>query len=744
MKLIDKKIYLDFDEVVGCGITTYNYLKVASSTGKGSWDFLKDPDDKRKTLVGYDALSVPHKKLICERYGDPYILMAQKPILDMVTPDLYAGEFYRKHSYEAIEHGIPVTKYLPEMVQRKYCRAASWLALINRLQKDNAPVRLGLKMKMTDFYTQVANLIRAEIEYGKDKDHKGDNVMPGDFPTSYVRLLAKAATFKAEGYGCLIDHLFGNRHKAKLGKVTLRELVSNQAEASTALIGEGECAGNEVVKFDNSDILPTDKRGGFDTERYSKQMAVIRSIAAKHNNLDAEQIATFANILFEANGWETIGGRQVRNILKRIKPLLTPARRGKRASENEHDMQIKRVPPKLPMTYWTLDGWTIELGYRDGNSYGRLVAVVVLDAFNKYPIGFAIGERETPELIREANRNALFHVGELLGSVYRPWQLQSDRYSIKNLTDFYQAVGKLYIPARAGNAKGKIIEPYFRMLNDKYCRPFANWTGHNVDAAKENQVNREFANQVKKVYPTKEGVMAQFTAIMSFERKKKLDAYMTAWNNAPDQHKVRMETLDWMEVFGQPVGKPVTMRGEGLKKQIGNNIYVYDCFEPEFRNCRDIKWTIVMDFDNPGMVMAKSPDGQKKFLLNKVQEVPMAAIDHTPEDWEHVQRVRDYNKEQRDDIIDMYAQDNQVIAEVINNTPLQLNDHQEFALKMMFTDNRGQQKEGLQDAKQLGKKNGTRAQLPAGSPEEVPEVTADWAKEQEEFMRSSIDISAYM
>jgi hypothetical protein len=33
--------------------------------------------------------------------------------------------------------------------------------------------------------------------------------------------------------------------------------------------------------------------------------------------------------------------------------------------------------------------------------------VVVLDAMNNYPVGYAIGDRENAELIRQANRNAM-------------------------------------------------------------------------------------------------------------------------------------------------------------------------------------------------------------------------------------------------------------------------------------------------------------------------------------------------
>lgn len=97
------------------------------------------------------------------------------------------------------------------------------------------------------------------------------------------------------------------------------------------------------------------------------------------------------------------------------------------------------------MTYWTLDGWDVELVYQkrqpvdkkvNGETrtykkttyHNRKTIVVVLDACGKYPIGYAVGDHESPALIREALRNAIKHARELFGARYKPLQLQSDNY----------------------------------------------------------------------------------------------------------------------------------------------------------------------------------------------------------------------------------------------------------------------------------------------------------------------------
>lgn len=98
--------------------------------------------------------------------------------------------------------------------------------------------------------------------------------------------------------------------------------------------------------------------------------------------------------------------------------------------------------------------------YKKTTYHNRKTIVVVLDACGKYPIGYAVGDHESPALIREALRNAIRHARELFGARYKPLQLQSDNYQKGVMVPFYEAMTVHYIPAALHNAKAKIIEPY--------------------------------------------------------------------------------------------------------------------------------------------------------------------------------------------------------------------------------------------------------------------------------------------
>ena len=80
--------------------------------------------------------------------------------------------------------------------------------------------------------------------------------------------------------------------------------------------------------------------------------------------------------------------------------------------------------------------------------------------------------------------------------------------------------------------------------------------------------------------------------------------------------------------------------------------------------------------------------------------VPMDVRSASDEDHAYRAQVGAYNKDMVAQITEMYGSDADVARGVIENTPMALNDKTELALKTMFTI-RGQQKDGIQDAKGL-------------------------------------------
>ena len=678
MKLIDNILYIEFTDFITASWSP-NTIKSANLRNGPYWQMLADPQDKRKVLVQFDTLRPKDKDRLTTHFGNPYEYISKEPIKKLVEADHNAEIFFKDYRYD---NG----KILPFEHQVKYTIAASWLNMLIKLNTDKKFTKKELGITLEKFWLSVCDIIKA------------DNI---DLPSSYRRLLSKIDDYKATGYTSLIDWRFGNKLSAKIGK------------------GEN----------------------GFDPEIHLKQTAFIRKAASMHQNFDAQQVTSFCNPIFEKNGWPTVSRATVYNMMRQYEHLTLAGSRGKREYQNTVSMQHKRRKPDYPLFYFTLDGWDAELLYQEGTTYhNRLVAVIVLDAFNNYPIGYAIGDRENTDLIRQANRNASQHIHELFGDYYQPRQLQSDHYGIKNLTPFYQAMSHLHTPAAVGNAKSKVIEPYFNSFNKKYCQRMPNWSGFNVTSKKANQPNVEWLNKIKKTFPERAGVVRQIEMIIAQERKIKLREYLEAWHSCPANEKLIMSKMDRLMVYGKEHAYTNTITGHGMIVTLQGERLYYDSFDPAFRELQYTKWQIVFDEADLSSVLAITEDYKHRFLLERKRELPMDVHSMVPADHEYSSRIHDFNKKQMDKVMNTYITDDAAVAEVMNNTILSLNNYDEASIKLMFTTN-GQQKEAIQDAKGLKK---IQVQAQKAIAKNVEHDNTNWQNLQQEYLTSKTDFNQYI
>lgn len=676
MKIINDILYLEFSEMVESGVSDDTIRKAKF---RNSWSFINDPADKRKVLIEYEALRVNYKKAINERYGDPYDYVAKTPIRNLVKTDFKAEEFFLQYRYDG-------DKVLPIEHRKKYTLAASWLNTLLNINDNKKVLKQDLNISLMQFWEHVESII------------KTDKL---DFPGSYRRLRAKMDEYKDRGYESLIDWRFGNKLSAKLGK---------------------------------SD-------SGFDPELLDKQKAFILKAASMHNNFDSMQITRAVNLVFEKQGWPCISNGTVYNLIKENGHLIMAGRRGKREYNNKIAMQNKRKAPQFPLQYYTLDGWTVELLYQDETGCNnRLVVCVILDACGNYPVGYAIGDRENTELIREANRNAARHIEELFSGPYRPRQLQSDHYGMKSLTPFYGAMAYLVTPAAVGNAKSKVIEPYFMYLNKKYCQPWPNWSGFGVTGEKDNQPNIEFLDKIKWSFPDRAGVEKIIHRIIERERGIKQQEYVSKWNLLPVEERLTIKKEDALMIYGKPTGYTNTITGQGLLPTINGEKITYDSFDPAFREKNHLKWQVIYDETDLSSILAVSEDNKHRFLLEQKRVLPMAVHDMVPEDHQYLSRVRNFNKERVQEVMDTYIKNDKLVDEVMQSTPLNLNDYDEAALKLMFTYS-GQQKNRMQDAKGLKK---VQVIEDKRKQKEESNEADTWQQMQQNYLTSKTDFNQYL
>lgn len=479
-----------------------------------------------------------------------------------------------------------------------------------------------------------------------------------------------------------------------------------------------------------------------------EQMALLDELLAKHTNLDNELICTLYNVVAEKMNWKTITSVTVANRKQKSKLVTHAGRQGVKSLQSKVLMQVKRKKPSTPMLYWTLDGWDVELLYqatsvnKKGHNvttyHNRLTIVLVLDPHNNYPVGYAIGTNESPELIKKALQNSMQHVKELFGEFYMPHQLQSDNYGRGALTPIYQAITSNYTPAQVGNAKAKVIEPYFNTLNNKYCKLLNNWSGYNISSGSKNQPNTEYLQKIKHSFPDQVGCISQIESIVASERSKKVEQFLHNWQNTKAEFKQIMSFENYLLTFGSKTGATNKLKGEGLKLTIEGQKYWYDSFDIDFRHKSHLDWSVRFDTNDLNQVLAVSADGSERFVLEQKFVQPMALADRVEGDIEELSKIRSFNKTAVEMIVDERVNNAQLLEPLLNEP--KLND---TLAKHLLTDSLGQHKnhksnERLQAAKAAEKLN------KKAEKQVVKKQVKTFADEQQEYYEQKIDVTNYL
>lgn len=626
----------------------------------------------QSAIVDFETMREDMKRKFIELNGDPRAVIAtqsQKSLLEeAIVFSNDAFEFYTtKYRYDG-------GKKLPDAKIDEYTLNVRVLEAILYLRDEHRKDVIGTSGPRVNMWKKLCTLSNDLLTL---RDPHGKPLFPHTLPQNAASLKRKCQEYedacrisREEGYRYLIHKNFGNK--------------------SAAVVKDEECE------------------------------AILHKLISLHNNLNSVQIMEEYNKVAEILDKPLINSPvTVDNYKKKMELTTMQGRKGKKVVANTRKMQIHREAPTQALTYWTLDGWTVELLYqkkvaKDKKANGeekrymmttytnRKTIVVVLDACCKYPVGYAIGDHESPALIREALRNAVRHTKELFGDRYKPLQLQSDNYQKGVMVPFYQAMTKYYTPAALGNAKSKIIEPYFKYLNVQHCQKQGNWSGFGITSDQDNQPNMEVINANRHLIPDEETLMGQIEAMMMKERAMKIKDFMAAWEQTEEARKLPFCDEEYLLLMGETTGRTNHINGDGLRLEMQGERINYDTFDISLREHYNEDWIVRYDPEDMSRILisnavrkglkdAGKEIGTLRYMMQKCMKAPMALADQKPEHFEYRNRVKGFNEELQQHIDDKVASVDghiknlqQRIPELINNTLLD---------RYLITDSRGQHKD---------------------------------------------------
>lgn len=632
MEIINNTVCISYAELTGRIITTANLKALVR---KGQVKRMQKGGNGREALFAVDSLPMKWRTEVYRCFPDLQEQAESREFLDTITPDGAAFDFFQGYTLSDGRH-------LPDDKVLEYSSNAAIMNAFRRCWDAHVSKRQRSGKKTTaakDFWRRAA----AALPRLADS-------FPHSLPGSPRRLQTKMAEYVSDGYVCFISGKFLNGNAAKVAN-------TEQEQVMTALL-------------------------------------------AHHNNLPDTLVAEGYNRFAEAKGWKPITAGAVAVWREKLGPIVRAGRLGVSNFRNNVTMQVKRSRPTTPFLMWSLDGWTVELlyqatrtdkkGHKVTSYTNRLTMVVVLDVFNNYPIGYAVGTHESPALIKEALRDAAKHSQALTGSMLRSNQVQSDRYAIKTMADLYAVMGDKVTPAQAHNAKAKPVEPYFNYLNTNYCIMCNNWSGFGITSNPKRQPNSDALNRMRHSFPDEAGLRAQIAEMMRLERMAKYEAFMAGFANLKPEHRLPLSRETYLLNYGAETGFKNVLEGCGLRPTILGVKRDYDCFDLSFRDHAAERWTVKYDPDDLSQVLAINEAGTRRYMMEEKYVQPMALADRKGGDAEQLERVMNYNRQLETQTAERMALAYHTTEQLIAGTPALRGSIED---RLLITDSRGQHKD---------------------------------------------------
>lgn len=415
-------------------------------------------------------------------------------------------------------------------IVKKYTKQAGVLNMLKDVTSDKRMLKRMLQLSVDQFYVNVMNII------------KEDNI---GLPTSYRRLLATKKDYETNGYESLIDGRLGNAHAAKI-----------KDEISQSLLLE---------------------------------------LLSHPNQFDDPYIASKYNVWAVANGYKQIDVSTVKKFRQKHHHLVVMKREGNNALNEKYLPQIKGKRPSQPLYLVESDDNHLDLFYADPDDsssskyYHRYKAIVVMDSFNDYVLGYAYAEEITVDLVKAAYLNAMYHIRSITGAWYLPHEIKTDNWSQKALKPFYRGIAK-YIDTPVGSKHRGYIEQFFGSSQWKNTLKAGanNYTGNNI-TAKRRGVNPDTLSANKKDIPLvgaeASAQIENFFHRLRYEQQPngttKHDQWLAAFNRLDgDKKRVANEEQFFLK-FGiqhqasTSAGLP-RLSNRGIRLQIANVEYSFD------------------------------------------------------------------------------------------------------------------------------------------------------------------------
>lgn len=311
-------------------------------------------------------------------------------------------------------------------------------------------------------------------------------------------------------------------------------------------------------KYGNKNRAKINGNENQDRQVLEMQAEVIRIYANGQIKLNVEEtwkaFNLFAKDKVSAGDWvadkASFKKDAMHNFLYRpeIKQQWYKKRHGNREYRRKFDRNTQREMISMANAKWVIDGTPWHRYYVwDGYAYARINVFVVLDAYSWAVIGVYISKNENSDQVMGALRNACLYSGTLMGEEqrgFRPHEVQSDNSApIKSWHTQHaiEVISQKNVPAKPGNAKSKMVEPFFKHFNSRVLKFRPGFTGSiEMTRTLDNRVNPDalMAQLKGGLVPNEKQMMAEMWEDFEAWNNDR------SWNNADVPEHLRKSPIE--------------------------------------------------------------------------------------------------------------------------------------------------------------------------------------------------------
>lgn len=555
-----------------------------SSKSRGNITVFGRGGNGREILIAFESLPAKYRSMVIERYGNPYEYLAKEPIAEQVK----LNWDYSAETYFR-KFSIGEGRVLPEDYVKKYTESASWLKTVNLFTTDKRALKRNLNITVAEFWDTVTTLIRTK------------NIA---LPTNSRSLKNKLRDFNAAGYDSLVETWrFGNENRKKVKDQIAEDLL-------------------------------------------------ITMIEHPHNH-DDTIIALRYNEWAASTGRQTISPATVGYRRSQHKNYIMLKQKGMATNYAALSKQIQRERPSAPLLLINSDDNVLDMFFRvDGlkkaNPYYRPSLYVVMDAYNDYILGYAIGETVTIELVKAAYRNAMNHVMELTGGAYCWNQIVTDHWAIDQkkegvLATFLKDQAH-FTPATVKVAQSKYIERAFGVVWHQNLKLYPNYSGYNITA--KERISTESIEIAKKNFPSKDQapeVVENFINRMRLTvnaktGKVRQQEWIEAFEKSDKSKKHLLDTEKRLQLFGVQHTYQNKITTKGIQFNLNGSTFTYDVPDALYLDNLGKKVQITYDPYDHSQVLVSDGRGLR-FVANELQKMPSALADFEEGDRERLNNL---------------------------------------------------------------------------------------------------------